>query len=92
MSLNRGDINMAVALFVFFGTLAMAALMFILLDQAYEPIFSMANTSAAANNTTRLNDGINRANDWWNNWPYFVLALSAILGLATAALSSGRGL
>lgn len=87
---HRAQINLTVGLFVFFATLAAGALMFLLLNQAYEPIMATANSSAATNNSTRLQTGINRAEVLWDNWAFFVLVLSAILGLVTAAFSSRR--
>lgn len=90
MHRGRGQVNLAVALFVFFATLAGGALVFILLEQAHDPIMSMANTSAAANNSSRLSTGIDRANVLWNNWAFFVLALATTLGIVSAAFSSRR--
>lgn len=90
MDVRRGQINLAVGVFVFFATLAGGALVFILLEQAHDPIMSMANTSSSANNSSRLTTGIDRANVLWNNWSFFVLTLATVLGIITAAFTSRR--
>lgn len=87
---ERAQIQMAVAVFVFFGTIAAGALVFILLDQAYDPLITTANTSSYANNSSRLTTGIDRAQVLWDNWAFFVLVLATILGLVSAAFSSRR--
>jgi hypothetical protein len=88
MDLDRAQINMAVGVFVFFATLTAGALVFILLDQAYDPIITTANTSSYANNSSRLTTGIDRATLLWQNWAFFDLVLAAILGIVAAAYSS----
>lgn len=87
---QRAQINLAVGVFVFFGTLTAGALVFILLHQAYDPIITTANTSTYANNSSRLTTGIDRAQVLWDNWAFFVLVLASILGIVTAAFSSRR--
>lgn len=87
---ERAQVNLAIGLFVFFGTLTAGALVYILLNQAYDPIITTANTSSYANNSSRLTTGIGRAETLWDNWAFFVLVLSAILGIVSAAFSSRR--
>lgn len=87
---DRAQLNLTVGLFVFFATIAGAALMFILLEQAYAPIIEQANTTSYANNSSRLTTGISRAQTLWNNWSFFVLGLAAVLGIVSAAFSSRR--
>lgn len=90
MALERADLNMTVGLFVFFGTLTAGALLYVLLEQAHAPMIVTANTTTYANNSSRLTTGIDRAQLLWNNWAFFVLGLSALMGLMTAAFSSRR--
>lgn len=86
----RAQLNLTVGLFVFFGTLVAGALMFIMLEQAWNPVIDHANTTSYANNSSRLTTGMNRAQILWDNWAFFVLALSSILGIVSAAFSSRR--
>ncbi len=88
--MKRAQVSMAIGLFVFFGTLIAGSLMFILLEQAHAPIIDMANTTSYANNSSRLQTGIDRTNVLWDNWAFFVLALSTVLGIVSAAFSSRR--
>lgn len=87
---RRAQINMAIGVFVFFATIAAGALVFILLDQAFDPIITTANTSSYANNSSKLTTGIDRSQVLWDNWAFFVLVLASILGLVSAAFSSRR--
>lgn len=86
--IQRGQINLTVGMFVFFATLIAGALLFILLEQAHQPIMATANTSSYANDSARLTTGIDRANVLWDNWAFFVLVLASVLGIVSAAFSS----
>lgn len=87
---ERAELSLTIGLFVFIGTLVSGALLFILLEQAHAPIMQTANTTSYANNSSRLTTGMNRAQILWDNWAFFVLALSSILGIVSAAFSSRR--
>jgi len=86
----RGQVNMAIALFVFMATLIAGSLLFILLEQAHAPIIDMANATSYANNSSRLQTGIERTNVLWDNWGFFVVVLSTVLGIVSAAFASRR--
>lgn len=82
---DRG--NMAVVIFVFFGTIVVGAFLWVLLNQAWTPMIDMATN---ASNTSDSAQGIDDAKTAWDVARGLILVLTAVLGLAGAAASSGR--
>lgn len=80
---DRG--NMAVVIFLFFGTLIAGGLTILMLDQAWDPMISMANNSS---NTSQSAEGISRAKTAWQYKELFVLILASLMGIAGAAATS----
>jgi len=83
-----GRRNLAVVIFVFFGSVAGAGFLWIILDQAWQPMIGMAEN---ASNTSGTSQGISDAKTAWNNGLAFVLPLVLILGIAGAAFSRAGG-
>jgi len=76
--------NLAVVIAVFFGSVAAAGFLYIMLDQAWQPMIGMAEN---ASNTSKTGQGIADAKTAWNSGLAFVLPLLLVLGIAGAAAS-----
>lgn len=83
----RAQSNVAVAILLFFGTLAAAALLYTVMNQAADPIFNMATN---ASNTSKTGQGVGDAKQAWNLGLALVLPLTMILGIGAAAAAGGK--
>lgn len=83
----RGQANLAAAVMGFFGTLVAAALLFILLNQAADPLLGMARDGSSL---PEGSTGIGYAESGWTWAPFFALVLACVGGLAAAAAVSRR--
>lgn len=84
---SRAQANMAVVVMVFFASIVAAALVWLLLEQAAQPMLDMARTNAS---TAAASSGISDATTAWSYARLLVLVLAGVLGLAGAAAVSRR--
>lgn len=84
---ERAQANAAALAFGVIGTLIVGAFLWVLLDQAFDPLMDIA---VAANNTSQSQNGTDDARTAWDNWAFFALVLILVMAVAGAAASSRR--